>query len=160
MDKRTLRMQLLKQLRQDLSMAQQAVADAHARATHEECQAKSQYDTFALEASYLANGQTRRVQALQEAVLRLEALPLKPFGADTPIDVTALVQLQDRSGHEKWVFILPDAGGQKLSAQGQVVLTVNPEAPLAESLIGRQEGDDVEVLTAGRRTLFEVISVQ
>ena len=160
MDKIALRKLLLEQLRYDLSSAQQAVADSHARATHEECQARSQYDTFALEASYLANGQTRRVQALQEALLRLQALPMRPFSADSPIDVTALVQLQDRSGKDKWVFILPDAGGQKLKAQGQVILTVNPEAPLAESLIGKQEGDEVEVMTGSTRMLFEIISVR
>ena len=41
---------------------------AHAAATHEECQPDNKYDTTALEASYLAQGQANRAQEIRQGL--------------------------------------------------------------------------------------------
>lgn len=151
---------IVEKLRTDLDVANRAVIEARERATHEECQAKSQYDTFALEASYLAHGQAKRAAEVELALERYRNLTSRTFNASTPIALTALISLETEAGETKVVFLGPDAGGQKVLCDGIKVVIVTPNAPLGEALLGKRVGDDVEVQLDRTTQVLEIVEVQ
>lgn len=53
---------IIARLEADLELFTAAALHAHRAATHEECRPDNKYDTTALEASYIAQGQANRAQ--------------------------------------------------------------------------------------------------
>ncbi len=127
-------------------------------ATHEEARPENDKDTRALEASYLARGQAKRVEESNETITRLRFLSLKTFTAEEPIDMTALVELEaeDETFH---VFLLPVGGGSRVEFEGHTVRVVTPAAPLGRALLNRETGDDFELQVARQKKQYVVVSV-
>lgn len=151
---------IVEKLQSDLTVANQAVKAAHERATHEETQAKSQYDTFALEASYLAHGQSKRAEELSLALGKYQSLAVRDFNDRSEIALTALVQLENEDGEEKLVFLGPDSGGLKITCDGKRVVIVTPNAPLGEALLGKSVGDSVEVQGDRSSQSLDIVAVK
>jgi len=126
-----------------MSAAQRVVVDG---ATHEENRPENDKDTRALEQSYLARGQAQRVVELQEALNLLKALELRVFNGKSPIALGALVALDD-DGDVVHYFIAPAGGGVRVTVGGAEVRVVTPQSPIARALLGKQEGDDLELRT-------------
>ena len=84
-------------------------------------------------------------------------LPVRPQEGE-PIRVGALVAL-DQEGVARRIFLGPDAAGLRIVDEGQEVLVITPRSPLGQALLGRCEGDEVELLVDGRRQLCEVMAV-
>ncbi len=59
---------IIQQLEQELATAIKASQQAHSGATHSENTADNKYDTLALEAAYLAHGQSVRIEELQQSI--------------------------------------------------------------------------------------------
>lgn len=127
---------------------------AQAGAIHEETRAEDPKDMRSTEASYLARGLALRVEELRAEAQRLAVLPLKRFGADDPIALTALAELEDQDGSTSLVFVVAGGGGESLAVDGFAIRPVTPASPLGRALIGAEAGDSVEVdLPGGRREL-------
>lgn len=150
---------VVEKLRAEIEVASQAAKEAHERHTHPESQARSQYDTFALEASYLAQGQSKRVEELKAALGRYLSLPLRPFREETPIALSALVSLEGEGGEARYVLLGPAAGGLKVAVDGKTVVLVTPRSPLGEALMSKTVGDSVEVQGERSTQTFEIVSV-
>ncbi len=126
-----------------MSAAQRAVVDG---ATHEENRPENDKDTRALEQSYLARGQAQRVVELQDALNQLKTLELRQFSVRSAIALGALVAVDD--GREVvHYFIAPAGGGLRVELGGIEVRVVTPQAPIARALLGKREGDDLDVRT-------------
>src|SRR6478735_12292064 len=126
-----------------MSAAQRLVVDG---ATHEENRPENDKDTRALEQSYLARGQAQRVVELQDALNQLKALELRPFLAESRIALGALVAVDDGKDLVHY-FIAPAGGGVRVTVAGAEVRVVTPQSPIARALLGKQEGDDLELRT-------------
>jgi len=151
MNKTKLLRQIIDQLEADLALLTGAARAAHAAATDAECQPDNKYDTTALEASYVAQGQANRAAQIRAALTTYRNLILRDFDAETPIRLGALVTLETESGEITRLFIGPEAGGMKLATEAGEVVVVTPSAPLGRELLGKTVGDDLE--TAGGRSL-------
>lgn len=154
--KRRLLTELLERLRADhaaLVRAQQATV---AGATSEEAKAEHSKDTRALEQTYLARGQAKRVEELYEGLSRVASMPVRVFGEGEPIAVGAIVEIEE-SGSESVLLLAPFGGGIRLSGGEQVV---TPASPLGRALIGKSVGDAPEWVVAGRTRSFEVRRVE
>ncbi|MBX4135741.1 transcription elongation factor GreAB [Pseudomonas sp. S5F11] len=147
---------ILEKLGVDLDIAQRAAQTAYETATYEENIAENKYDTLGLEASYLATGQARRVEEIKQALTLCQNLPVRPYDEQRGIEVGALLGLEDQNGRQQWLFLAPDAAGLKVDVVGQPVTVITPRSPLGKSLLGKFEGDEVEVLVAGARQYFTV----
>lgn len=129
----------------DLTILTEAAKTAHAAATHAECVPDNKYDTTGLEASYVAQGQANRAQAIRKSLESFRSLTLREFDDDTPIRLTALVTIKADSGQYRRIFLGPDAGGLKVSVGGEECTVISHGSPLGRALLGKVCGDDVQV---------------
>ena len=159
MDKTLLLQLIVKQLTRDLAVQFNAAKTAHEASTHEENIPDNKYETLALEASYVAQGQANRAQEIRAALELYKQLTLRQFDYDTAIRLTALVTLEAGNGATRTVFIGPLEGGLKLSAGPVEIIVITPGSPLGEDLIGKRVGDVVEVGTGNNRTEYEIVEV-
>jgi transcription elongation GreA/GreB family factor len=159
MHKPTVHQLIIDKLRIDLDIAERAAQTAYETATHEENIAENKYDTLGLEASYLAAGQARRVEEIRQSLALCQNLTLRPYDDQRGIEVGALLGLEDEKGREQWLFLAPDAAGLKIDLVGQWITVITPRSPLGKSLLGKFEGDEVEILVAGARQQFSVTEV-
>ncbi|MEO7037885.1 MAG: GreA/GreB family elongation factor [Polyangiaceae bacterium] len=158
-DKRDLLKRLIERVNADLqtmSAAQRLVVDG---ATHEENRPENDKDTRALEQSYLARGQAQRVVELQGAVNQLKAMTLRDFSAGVAIALGALVALEDERETVHY-FLAPAGGGLRLQVAGREVRVVTPQSPIGQSLIGKREGDDLDLRTPQGVTECTVATVR
>ena len=150
---------IIARLEVDLALFTAAARHAHAAATHEECQPDNKYDTTALEASYLAQGQANRAQEIRKSLESYHALKLLEFDAETPIRLTALVTLEDETGIRRRFFIGPGAGGMKIPDQDGEILVITPSSPLGRNLLGRCVGDELVSGDMSNAPTYILISV-
>jgi transcription elongation GreA/GreB family factor len=136
-----------------LEAAQRATLEA---ATHEEARPENDKDTRALEQSYLARGQARRVEELRTALAETRATPVRSFDEGAPIALSALVAIEDERGEQR-VLIALHGGGEVLSGGERVV---TPSSPLGQALLGKTAGDEVEVRQGTRVRTVSVLAVR
>ena len=150
MNKNAILQQIIAHLDKELESYARSARAAHAEATDEQNKAENKYDTRGLEASYLARGQSRQAAETLEARQQFEMLSPRAFGPKEPIDLGALVEVQ--TGTEKaWYFIGPRAGGTEVIENGESVLVLTPQSPLGRQLIGKKQGERLQLELAGRR---------
>ncbi|WP_221794942.1 GreA/GreB family elongation factor [Oceanobacter mangrovi] len=153
MNKIQLKLELLASCDRDIEAALAAARTAHESASHEDNQPENKYDTLALEAAYLAHGQSERILQLQQEKIRLGRWEPLAFDDSSPIALGALVTLEYED-EQRLVWITP-GGGRQLMQDGQLVQLVSAATPLALALIGKELDD--EVVMAGKSWLITAI---
>lgn len=151
--KAQLKAELVAILEATLAGLERAHADARAGATHEEAKPENDKDTRALEQSYLARGQAMRIETLKAGLASLHVLAVTRTETAKP---GALVEAEDDDGESLFYFVAPEGGGTKL--QGGV-LVVTPLSPVGAALLGKREGDEVELRVAGKPRLISIRKV-
>jgi transcription elongation GreA/GreB family factor len=157
MSKRDLLDRILAKLSAELQAITTAALATHAEATDEENKAEDKYDTRGLEASYLAHGQSKAAEEAAQAVAQFSALPARDFAAGEPISLGALVRLEGRGDNR--YFIGPRAGGTEIELGGEPVLVITPQSPLGRQLMGRKQGDRLQLDLGGKRSEYLIASV-
>ncbi len=155
MDKTALREALAARLERELATMEAAQRATVEAATHEQAKPENDKDTRALEQSYLARGQAQRVDELRTAIAETRGMPLRAFGADDPIALSALVTIEDDKGTQT-VFVARHGGGEVLDG----ARVVSARSPLGRALLGKTEGDDVEFEQAGRVRSLSIVRVR
>ena len=150
---------LRERIERDLAVAAEAQRQTQRGATHEESKPENDKDTRATESSYLARGQAMRVVELTRDLAAASALELRAFGADTPIAVSALVELDDGERASLY-FLAPMGGGLALDVHGVTVRVLTPSAPLGRALLGQRVEADVEVRTPQGVRTYSITSVR
>lgn len=159
MTKQDLLSVIINTLEVDLALFFAAAKTAHAAATHAECLPDNKYDTTALEASYLAQGQANRAQEIRVALEGYRNLALQSFDEESPIRLTALVTLEDEEGNQRKLFLGPYAGGMKIPAADGEIVVITPGSPLGRSLLGKQVGDELQAEEHALTAAFTVVQV-
>jgi transcription elongation GreA/GreB family factor len=144
-DKRALIKALLDDVERALDVMRNAANAARDAATHEEMKAENEKDTRAIEAGYLAKGQSVRLAELEKAKAALKSLQAKP---QERVDVGAVVTVRER-GRASTLFIAPAGGGLRVKVGGVDVSVVTPESPLGDALVGMETGDTAEIEAEG-----------
>jgi transcription elongation GreA/GreB family factor len=157
MTKRDLLARILAKLSAELEAITTAALATHAEATDEENKAEDKYDTRGLEASYLAHGQSKAAEEAAQAVAQFSALPVRDFAPGEPISLGALVRLEGRG--TGCYFVGPRAGGTEIEAGSEAVLVITPQSPLGRQLMGRKQGDRLQLELGGKRSEYQVTSV-
>lgn len=137
---------LLDVVARELATARAAQEQTLAGATHEESRPENDKDTRALESSYLARGQAKRVVELGEALLKLQRLELRDGAPEQRVSLGRLLVIEEAEASAIY-FMAPAGGGIRLALREAEVRVITPEAPLGRALLGKMAGDDVEVRT-------------
>jgi hypothetical protein len=157
MDKAQIIQLIVAQLTHDLAIQLKAALTAHEASTHEENIPDNKYETLALEASYVAQGQANRAQDIKRALETYKQLTLLDFDEYSPIRLTALVSLAGNDAATRTLFIGPLEGGMKVIDQLTEIVVITPASPLGRSLIGKTAGDTVSAGFGGKT--FEIVGV-
>ena len=156
--------QLLEQIIFSLEAVHKNAVDAtnlaHETATHGETVAENKYDTFGLEASYLAHGQAKRVAECEADLAAYKKLTAQDFTEQTPISLGALIYLNESSNNEQILFLGPAAGGLKLTFCNENIMLITTSAPLGKALAGHLVGDEVKMTIAGQEKFYEIIALK
>lgn len=128
---------------QELAMLVRSAKAAHLAATHEESRAEDRHDTFAIEASYLAQGQAVRVQDLQNALAELRGF-LETQRPTAIVEPGTLVTLES-DGRQSLSLVTRHGGGTQIRVGGKAVSLLSFSSPVGEQLRDLREGDDFTV---------------
>jgi transcription elongation GreA/GreB family factor len=157
MDKAAIVWLITEQLTYDLALLLKAAITAHNASTDSENIPDNKYETLALEASYVAQGQANRAQEIRRALEAYKQLALQQFDNHSPIRLTALVSLAGDDDTARTVFIGPQEGGMKVTDGLIEIVVITPASPLGRSLIGKTVGDMVRIGSGGKK--LEIINV-
>lgn len=158
MNKRALVRKIIAQLDAELEGYAKSARSAHADATDPQNKAENKYDTRGLEASYLAQGQSRQAMETAQARQQFEELALREFAAGEPVDLSALVELEE-GGARTLYFIGPSAGGTEIVHEKKTVVVITHQSPLGRQLLGRKAGERLPIAMGGTRRDFRIVSV-
>jgi len=149
---------LLKQLHIALEATYQvafnAAQRAHETATADENVAENKYDTLAVEAAYLAQGQSLRVEQCDADIEAFKALPRHSVTERATLG--SLVVLLDENDVERYLFLGPTAGGLKVVVDGIEVVVITLSSPLGRALHNKAVDDEVTLMIADRTYHYEV----
>ena len=159
MNKSDLRDQILAQLQIELTTQTAAAQSARDEAISEESKPENQYDMHSQEAAYLAEGQARLAAEIQATLEFYRSLTLSPFPPGASIAIGALVELE-AGGRKSWYFVGPRAGGLEVTLEDNTVLVVTPQSPLGRQLLGKREGETVDLANGGTREAHRVVRVR
>lgn len=144
----------------DLAVLTSASRAAHTAATHTECLPDNKYDTTALEASYIAQGQANRAQEIRIALESYRTVALQSFTDNSPIRLTALVALEgETDGQLRRFFIGPQGGGMKVADGDGEIVVITPGSPLGRALLGMRCGDEVRVRDDAHAAVYIICEV-
>jgi hypothetical protein len=158
LDKKSLVTKICEKLGADHALLIAAAKATHEAATHEEAKPENQYDTRALENSYLAGAQSKRVGELEEVLLMYKYLQLKNFSEEDPIAPTALVETEFQN-KKSLMFIVPLGGGTSVLLNDKPVQVITPASPLGGALIGLKVGDVATIEAGGNKKAYEILNV-
>ncbi len=150
--------QIVEKLGEEVAMLSHASRVMHADASDEQNKAEDKYDTRALETAYLASSQARVATETEQALAAYQSLKLQKFSEITPIDLTALVELDSR-GERTFYFLGPKSGGLEIRDKKTEIIVTTPESPLGQQLLGKKVGDRIHLQTRGPAQEFRVMSV-
>ncbi|MBA6293254.1 hypothetical protein H4J58_07585 [Colwellia sp. MB3u-70] len=154
MNKNSIIGQITEQLQQELVLALVAANNAHKAATNDQSVAETQYDTLAIEQSYLAEGQSRRVDEIRYAIKRLQSIPLAALQKKIQISIGSVVQLEKDIDKQQWFFLAPAAGGYrcKLAMQSNTIniVVITPQSPIGAAMMGKVLDDEISIQIADK----------
>ena len=159
MNKRAVIKKIIARLTDELGVYFRAANASREEATHEQNKAENKYDTRGLEASYLARGQSKQVAEIESAIAEFEKLPARKFGANQPVDLGALVELET-NGEHSFYFLGPRAGGTEIVHEKTEILVITPQSPLGEQLVGKKQGDRPQLTLGGMRQQYRIVTVE
>ena len=139
--------------------AKYAAEQAHEAAISKESIAENKYDTFGLEASYLAHGQSQRVIECEQDWLLFSKSGIA--GEHNTIGLWNVAKLTsiDFPSNQKCFYISPCAGGLTVECDGLTVFLVTTSSPVGKALLGKFVGDEVSLLQNGQQTVYEIDSI-
>lgn len=156
MNKTHIIQQVLQHLFKELEATQLAANNAHMAAIDDQSIAETQYDTVAIEAGYLAEGQSKRVAEIKESITLFEQFGAKELDSSPTIKMGSLVQLEKGIQNNEWLFIAPSAGGFRCDVIGNTngidnekVTVITPHSPMGQALIHKEVDDEVLLLVQG-----------
>lgn len=146
---------LTRALAEALAMMAGVAEDSRKGATHEENRSEGDKDMRATEQSYVARGQAMRAEQLAEEAARFATVPVRHFGSDDRVAIGCLARVRVED-EPRVVFVCAQGGGTELVVGGMAITVLTPGSPAGRAMLGKQVGDDFELVVAGKTKLWEI----
>lgn len=154
---------ILDHLKEELNVLLVAANNAHLAAIDEQSIAETQYDTLAIEAGYLAEGQSKRVEELKQAIVSFEHLSSiikRGSDKDTHIKLGSIVQLSKDKVVNQYFFIGPAAAGFRCEIKNKKFTVITPQSPMGKSLLNKSVGDEFFIMLGNAQLEDEIIYLE
>ena len=149
---------IVEKLNRELQTIEQSAQSALEAATHEESKAEDQHDTRGLEASYLARAQATRAAELNRLLLIFKLFPIREYTQADPIVPGALICLELNEKPSLY-FLVTHGGGTLIEVNSQAIQLITPQSPLGDALLGKKQGDCVEIESRSGTREYQILSV-
>lgn len=148
--------ELIRRAREELLVLEASAKSNHDFATDQEFKAESKYDTRALEASYLASAEAKRVEELKLEIQILEEVDVNASKKLGEISIGALVELLHQD-QKRLYFLIPTAGGTVIKVNDEAVMVVSIFSPIGDALMGLNKGDNFDVETPKETRHYQIL---
>lgn len=148
--------ELISRAREELVVLDASARSNHDFATDQEFKAESKYDTRALEASYLASAEAKRVEELKLEIQILEEVDVNASKKLGEISIGALVELLHQN-QKRLYFLIPTAGGTVIKVKDEAVMVVSIFSPIGDALMGLKTNDEFEVETPKETRQYKIL---
>lgn len=139
-----------------VKVAKEAADQARSAATNTESVAETKWDTFGLENSYLAHGQSVRVAECEADLAYFRKFV---FADSDEIALGSVFEVEREDGWNKVIILSAYCGGGEFASQGKSILLVTPQTPLGKSLLGKEEGDELLMKSRGVEQYAEIVRI-
>lgn len=140
---------LINEIIKSLEVLHQDAFDAAMRAydtaTNEESEAENKYDTLGLEASYLAQGQSKRVTECEADLNIFKNFKITQSDSLISIGIGSVIYMLDEDDKALIIFLGPAAGGLNIKLDDSIITIITPSSPLGKILVGHSVDDEVEL---------------
>lgn len=155
LDKKIILEKLIENLRKELAEVESAANSTKQLATQDDLKSEGKYDTRAIEASYLAGAQQKRVEEIKIDIQMLEETELQ---SSTQLQMGSLALIEHK-GQERFYFLTSTSGGTLLTVDGHTVLVISVFSPLGSEALGLKKGESFEVETPKETRSYKVVEV-
>jgi transcription elongation GreA/GreB family factor len=161
MDKALLLKKVIEDIEAEIQILENSAKSAAEAATDPESKPENQYDTRGLEASYLAGAQAARIETLRQQIEVFSRVPLHAWKTDEAIAPGALVTLvqEDTPQSKHYYLMVPVAGGHVVRHETHKILTLAPQSPLGDALMGRKRGENFDVDLKKESVEYHILQV-
>lgn len=156
-DKKRIVDTLIEKLNNELIEVESAAKSAKDLATADDLKSEGKYDTRAIEASYLASAQNKRVDEIKLDIQMLEDLAVSIEPA-TKMQLGSLGLIRC-NGQERFYFLSTTSGGSMLMIEDTPILVISVFSPIGDAALGNGPGDSFEVETPKETRQYDVLEV-
>lgn len=156
-DKKRIVDTLIEKLNTELKEVESAAKSTKDLATADDLKSEGKYDTRAIEASYLASAQNKRVEEIKLDIQMLEDLAISIEPA-TKMQLGSLGLIRC-NGHERLYFLSTTSGGSMLMIDDKPILVISVFSPIGDAALGHGPGDSFEVETPKEIRQYDVVEV-
>lgn len=153
----------LEELERQILNAEQAAQEAQQDANGHIGAMESRYDTFKEEAQYMSAAQRLRMREFHELWQKTKLLYDEIKNTSKPNEYVrdgSLVTLLDENDKEMNFLLLFYGTSQKVHCHGKLTTIISVGSPIATSMMGLAEGDDVEIILPHRIIHAEILHIQ
>lgn len=154
-DKKKILEKLIENLKAELVEVENAAQSARDLATADDLKSEGKYDTRAIEASYLASAQLKRVDEIKTDIQMLEDIEVVPT---TKIQMGSLA-LIEYNGTQRYYFLTSTSGGTIVTVDGHTILVISVFSPLGNGALGLLAGESFEVETPKEMRTYTIVQV-
>lgn len=154
-DKKIILEKLIEGLTKELKELEGAAKSARDLATADDLKSEGKYDTRAIEASYLASAQLKRVEEIKTDILMLEETELK-YSEKIQMGSLALIE---HKGIERYYFLTSTSGGTMLTIDENTILVISVFSPLGNEALGCSVGESFEVETPKETRTYRIVNI-
>ncbi|MFA6238354.1 MAG: hypothetical protein WC635_13560 [Bacteriovorax sp.] len=155
LDKKIILKKLIENLNVELEEVEGAAKSTRDFATQDDLKSEGKYDTRAIEASYLASAQMKRVDEIKTDIQMLEEIEIQD---STKIQMGSLA-LIEHNGNSRYYFLTSTSGGTMLKIDNETVMVISVFSPLGNGALGLIEGECFDVETPKEMRTYNVLKV-
>ncbi len=152
LDKKLIVSQLIEHLEADLKSLEEVAHSAKEYVTDGDVKPEGKYDTRAIEASYLAGAQEKRVEEIKLDIQMLKDLELHPTKT---AQLGSLVKI-NYNKEDRFYFITSTAGGSIVNLNGSSILVISVFSPIGNAILNLEADDTFEVETPSGIRLYTI----
>lgn len=156
-DKKKIVEALIEKLNAELKEVEGAAKSARDLATQDDLKSEGKYDTRAIEASYLAGAQSKRVEEIKLDIQMLEDLEIH-IAPTSKLQLGSLGLIRC-NGQERFYFLSSTSGGSMLMIDDHPILVISVFSPIGDAALGLGEGESFEVETPKEMRQYEIVEI-